>query len=148
MSEHDIGRPCDFEAASYPIYLRPDLLPFLDLDRLAFLWARERCTQRRDFETGGFEWLQALKKVRRRFGVRLEQVLMVNDTPRKLCRHYGNLIPVIPYEGSKADVLELALLPVFLDTLRARDSVRTIEKRGRRRHPAVKVARRGLDGNA
>ena len=69
--------------ASYCVYRRPHLAAFLDycfgnfkvavwtsasrdyaygiaskimaIDRLAFLWVRERCTPRRDYETGEIE---------------------------------------------------------------------------------------------
>lgn len=68
---------------------------------------------------------------------------MLDDTPRKLARHYGNLVPIRPFDGNTdGQDTELALLPVFLDTLKDCENVRKIKKRGWRRHPAVAAAHR------
>jgi RNA polymerase II subunit A small phosphatase-like protein len=53
---------------------------------------------------------------------------MIDDTPQKLERHYGNLIRVSPFEGDSSDNELRNLLP-YLNWLRSFDNVRTIEKR-------------------
>jgi RNA polymerase II subunit A small phosphatase-like protein len=63
-----------------------------------FVWARKRCTYRRNLETYEYEWLKNLSKVKRH-GYKLENIIMVDDTPAKLAKHYGNLVPVKSFEG-------------------------------------------------
>lgn len=94
---------------------------------LQFVWARERCTRRFDPELLDYEWSKDLSKLKRR-GYALEQVLMVDDTPAKLARHYGNLVRVRPYFGDTTDA-ELGPLADFLISLANVSNVRTIEKR-------------------
>jgi hypothetical protein len=61
---------------------------------------------------------------------------MVDDTPGKLARQYGNYIRVTPYLGNEDD-RELALLTRYLRELRDVENVRRIEKRGW--HPRVSL---------
>ncbi|MEA9554858.1 HAD family hydrolase [Xanthomonas nasturtii] len=97
-----------------------------DID-LKFIWSRERCTMRFDPEHQDYEWTKNLGKIKRR-GYRLEQVLMVDDTPAKLAKHYGNLVRVKPFFGDLADQ-ELFRLGEYLPTLAKASNVRKIEKR-------------------
>jgi TFIIF-interacting CTD phosphatase-like protein len=99
---------------------------FPNVEQLAFLWSRERCTYRRNPDTYELEWLEDLKKVKRK-GYSLANIIMLDDTPEKLARNYGNLIPVKSFEGN--DDNELELLPKFLDKLATLDDVRKVEKR-------------------
>jgi Dullard-like phosphatase family protein len=99
----------------------------LSSQRPKFVWARKRCTYRRNLETYEYEWLKNLSKVKRR-GYTLEQVVMVDDTPTKLAKYYGNLLPVKPFEGKLSDD-ELQLLPRFLEKLVKVENVRKVEKR-------------------
>lgn len=92
-----------------------------------FVWSRERCTRRFDPDTHDFEWAKNLDKVKRR-GYPLERVLIVDDTPKKLDRHYGNLVRVKPFEGDPSDT-ELFGLIEYLPTLADAANVRCIEKR-------------------
>ncbi|MBD3424639.1 MAG: NLI interacting domain protein, partial [Candidatus Latescibacteria bacterium] len=57
---------------------------FKDVD-LAFVWARDRCIKRMDLESHEQYWVKDLKKVKRR-GYDLEQVIIVEDSPRNLER--------------------------------------------------------------
>ncbi len=100
---------------------------FPDPTVLKFVWARERCVHRRDLETGETIWIKDLKKVKR-LGYSLDQVLIVDDSPEKVTRNYGNFIWVTPYEGSPADD-ELAALAIYLTGLAQCENVRSIEKR-------------------
>jgi Dullard-like phosphatase family protein len=102
-----------------------NILP--DSQKPAFVWARDRCTYRRSPDTYELEWLKDLAKVKRR-GYNLEHIIMIDDTPAKLARHYGNLVTVKSFEGDLLDN-ELALLPAFLSKLYKVENVRRVEKR-------------------
>jgi TFIIF-interacting CTD phosphatase-like protein len=100
--------------------------------QLAFLWGRERCTLRVDWELRESVRIKDIVKLRRR-GYDDRRVLFVDDSPEKLVRSYGNLVCVRPFLGDPAD-RELALLERYLEQLGPLDNVRTIEKRGWQRH--------------
>lgn len=95
---------------------------------LAILWCRDRCTRRFDGEAQMHYWVKDLRKLKR-MGFRLEDILIVDDTPQKAERNYGNHIRVSEWQGDETDD-ELLLLKEFLNTLRTIPSVRTVEKRG------------------
>jgi carboxy-terminal domain RNA polymerase II polypeptide A small phosphatase len=69
-----------------------------------------------------------LKKIKR-MGYRLERVLIADDTPGKVERHYGNAVYVPPFFGDPDDET-LPRLARFLFSLRDVPNVRTLEKRG------------------
>ena len=151
-----LERPPDVVVGEYLVYRRPGLEAFLQTvskqftlavwtssglpyaqqvvraafsDRipLAFLWARERCTARVDSGSRETYWVKDLKKVKR-LGFPLEQILIVDDSPEKLERNYGNHLRVSPFEGSSDDQ-ELALLARYLDLVKGAANVRVLEKR-------------------
>jgi RNA polymerase II subunit A small phosphatase-like protein len=95
---------------------------------LKFAWARSRCTRRYDAELQTEYWVKDLKKVAR-LGYPLEQVLMVDDSPEKLQRQYGNHIRVAPFVGDPED-RELEMLLPFLAHMAGVENVRSTEKRG------------------
>lgn len=95
---------------------------------LEFLWARERCTLAYDKGAHEREWIKNLAKVKRR-GFPLERVIMVDDSPAKLARNYGNLVRVTPFEGNAEDD-ELPLLQRYLHALKEVPNIRAVEKRG------------------
>ncbi|MGC4006389.1 MAG: HAD family hydrolase [Pirellulales bacterium] len=97
-------------------------------EELCFLWSRERCIQRFDQETREITWLKDLKKVVRQ-GYQLERTLILDDSPEKLARNYGNLVRVSPFEGDRQDDELTRVLP-FLRTLASAADVRRVEKRG------------------
>lgn len=110
---------------------------FPKLDALQFVWGRSRATYRHiaytdDFTANAYDpehffYIKDLSKVRR-LGWPLERVLIVDDTPEKCIRNYGNAIYPTPYEGSLQDE-ELPHLASYLETLRDVHNVRKIEKR-------------------
>lgn len=108
---------------------------------LKFVWGRSRCTQQRDnggdnlygFGGGDFYWVKDLKKVRNIFGLPLDHILIVDDSPEKAERNYGNLVLIRPFYGAKDDN-ELILLKHYLPELALKDNVRKIEKRKWREH--------------
>jgi len=55
-------------------------------------------------------------------------VLVVDDSPEKHTRNYGNLVRVSPFLGD-ADDDELPRLAAYLSSIRAESDVRTLEKR-------------------
>lgn len=94
----------------------------------AFVWGRSRCVRRYDHEQSEEYHVKDLKKVKR-LGYRLERVLIADDTPRKVQRHYGNALYVPPFFGDPTDEV-LPRLARFLVSLRDVPNVRTLEKRG------------------
>jgi TFIIF-interacting CTD phosphatase-like protein len=102
-------------------------LVFADPSSLAFVWARDRCTPERNFDTDTWTHAKRLKKLRRK-GYDLRRVLMVDDSPEKHSRNYGNLVAVKPFFGDRDD-RELSHLAPYLVALSVVDNVRAIEKR-------------------
>lgn len=94
---------------------------------LKFVWCSGRCTRRFNHEWREHYWLKDLRKVKR-LGFAIERVLIVDDSPEKVARHYGNHVRVAPFTGDVADTELRDLLP-FLRQLRDVPNVRTIEKR-------------------
>jgi len=154
-TEHPLPIQHDFRCGSYFIHKRPFVHEFLDVCAgsydlsvwtsstvtyarciqtmlfdgvpLEFLWARDRCTLRFDPDWGVHYWAKDLKKVKRA-GYDLERVLMVDDTPKKLERNYGNLVVVTEFTGDPKD-RELLRLAPYLESLAGRPDLRRIEKR-------------------
>ena len=156
-SEVPLGRPADFIAGTYHVYKRPFVDDFLlqvrewfwvavwtssspnyaqavvaDLfpnpDELAFVWASDRCTTVYDPDLLQYHQTKKLEKLKRK-GYRLENVIVVDDSPEKHRSAYGNLVRVKPYTGMPTDD-ELPNLTAYLEQLRAVPNVRGIEKRG------------------
>ena len=159
-SEEYLGYDQDFEAGHYLVYKRPYLKEFLEFcfekfrvavwtssgedyaevvvnsvfggkDRLEFVWARNRCVQRFDPQLYEQYFIKDLRKVKKR-GFSLDHIIMVDDTPKKLTRNYGNLVRVSPFEGDRRDEELLDLMP-FLEELQPAENIRPIEKRGWKR---------------
>lgn len=108
---------------------------------LAFVWGRSRATLRRNmiveadayldadyYFNSHYHYIKRLSKVKKK-GYRLEQMLIVDDTPHKSQCNYGNVIYPLPYGGDLNDN-ELFYLAQYLKTLAHVPNVRTIEKRG------------------
>jgi len=99
-----------------------------------FVWGKERCTEvlddPDDYGRGErFRWRKNLRKVKTRHGVDLGQVIMVDDSPEKLDRHYGNLVQIKPFSGDPNDRELLRLMPYLLE-LKQIENIRSVEKRG------------------
>jgi carboxy-terminal domain RNA polymerase II polypeptide A small phosphatase len=156
-TEEPLRRGQDFTVGPYAVYRRPHLTEFLascsacfslavwstasdDYVRAVvgrimppgvepvFAWGRSRCVRCYDHEAFEEEFLKDLKKVKRA-GYRLERVLIADDTPRKVRRHYGNAVYVPPFLGDPRDDT-LPRLARYLMSLRDVADVRTLEKRG------------------
>lgn len=99
-----------------------------------FVWGAERCTlvldAPDDFGRGDrFHWRKNLCKLRRRKDFCLEHTIMLDDSPEKLDRHYGNLLRIRPFEGDPGD-RELLRVMRYLLELKDAPNIRAIEKRG------------------
>lgn len=103
---------------------------------LAFVWTRERCTPRYDYEAAEMIWEKKLAKLRRRGKYRLENVIVIDDCWQMWRCSYGNLVAVIPYHGASQDD-ELQQLMRYLATLKEAANVRQVEKRGWRQRLAI-----------
>jgi carboxy-terminal domain RNA polymerase II polypeptide A small phosphatase len=111
---------------------------------LSFVWGRSRCTYCLDHarveqygytdHQSHYDFVKPLLKLRRR-GYRLERVLIVDDTPAKARRNYGNAIYPAEYLGAPDDQ-ELPRLLRYLVSLKDMDNVRRLEKRFWRDGPA------------
>jgi Dullard-like phosphatase family protein len=159
-SEEHLGYEHDFEVSHYLVYKRPYLREFIDFvlenfrvaiwtssgedyaaevvncifggkDKLEFVWARNRCVRRFDPKMFEQYFIKDLKKVRR-LGYSLDHILMIDDTPKKLMRNYGNLVRVSPFEGDRRDEELLDLMP-YLEELKSTKDIRSLEKRGWKR---------------
>lgn len=101
--------------------IKPDDVQF------EIVWARSRCSLRRDFD-GEYDYEKRLDKLKKK-GFTLEQMLIVDDTPSKSRTNYGNAIYIKEFTGDKND-RELQFLYDYLLTLKKVENVRPIEKRG------------------
>jgi len=156
-ADEQLARPAEFEVGPYKIVRRPGVDRFLefalahfrevaiwtastrsyaepvidrliDRSRLAFVWGRERCVQKVDWELRETVHLKDIAKLRKA-GYDDTQILFVDASPEKLARSFGNLVEVRPFVGDPDD-RELELLERFLIELGPVANVRTIEKRG------------------
>jgi len=147
----------DFETTLYYVYKRPFLKEFLDYcqnnfdlavwttggeefaamvveqlfpkeNLLKFIWSSKRCTQIFNPDLYEMDAIKNLKKVKKK-GYCLENVLMIDNTPSKLRKNYGNLIIINDFIGAQDDK-ELLLLIKYLEVLKMVDNVRVVEKRG------------------
>jgi len=156
-TEQPLTRPADFKTELYHVYKRPHVDTFLaycqhhfqvavwttagagfaklvvttifpDNYPLQFVWSNKRCTKAYDPETMQHYFLKNLAKLKRH-GYRLETIIMVDDTPLKLKKNYGNLIRIKAWFGDPTDH-ELLRLMHYLTDLKTVENIRTVEKRG------------------
>lgn len=98
----------------------PDLIPI-------FIWSRDRCTLRRDFDTDELFYRKDLKKATTK-GYPLSKMLIVEDSRRNVQSFYGNAIYIKPFTGEDQDT-ELKLLSIYLEKLSNCTDFRSVEKR-------------------
>jgi len=92
------------------------------------IWGRSKCSVRRNTIYDTYEYEKRLDKLKKK-GFRLEQILIVDDSPEKARTNYGNAIYIKEFTGNRDD-RELQFLYNYLLTLKSVNNVRTIEKRG------------------
>jgi hypothetical protein len=95
--------------------------------KLEIIWGRSRCSLKRDYILDNYYFEKRLGKLKKK-GFRLEQILIVDDTPGKLRNNYGNAIYIKEFSGDTNDE-ELKYLYDYLLTLKKVNNVRAIEKR-------------------
>jgi TFIIF-interacting CTD phosphatase-like protein len=154
--ETDLPWPPQRQVAHFRVYLRPGVQTFMNevldrfaavgvwtsassdyavamldrivaRDRLRFIFARDRCTPRRDVDLDEHYWVKDIRKLDG-FGFDPRQILFVDDKARGLERSYSNLVAVPPFLGDPDDRL-LGKLLGYLDRLGLVDDVRKIDKR-------------------
>lgn len=113
--------------ASTAEYAEPIVHHFVG-DPLVFLWDRARCTLHSDINTREWVYLKDIKKLVRA-GYAKERILIVDDTPAKIARSYGNYVHIAPFEGDLADE-GLKFLASYLVSIAATTNMRTLDKRG------------------
>lgn len=92
------------------------------------VWGRSKCTMKRDYLLDTYYFEKKLEKVKNK-GWRLEQVIIVDDSPEKARSNYGNAVYIKPFMGERSDE-ELKYLYEYLLKLKEVENVRTVEKRG------------------
>ncbi len=156
-TEQPLEHETDFRTELYHVYKRPHVEAFLEFCQenflvgvwttsgkdfaeivvksvflrnylLQFLWSRERCTRAYNPNTMETYYIKNLSKLKRQ-GYRLENIIMVDDTPMKLQKNYGNLIRIEEWLGNSEDK-ELLRLMKYLADLKEVENIRTVEKRG------------------
>ena len=156
-TEIELNHKCDFRIGKYYTYKRPNVEKLLsyciktfniavwssatelytkevvqqifpEVDKLCFVWSRDKCTYRIDLDTNEFIWIKNLKKVKK-LGFDLDRVIAVDDSPEKLSVNYGNLLMINPFYGDKNDN-ELIYLMKYLSFLENKSNIRAVEKRG------------------
>jgi carboxy-terminal domain RNA polymerase II polypeptide A small phosphatase len=155
-TQSELEIPCDFKFDRYFVYKRPYVEQFLtDISKhfsvgiwssagddyvneivrhikpnnvdFVVVWGRSKCSLRRDltFDTYCFE--KRLDKLKKK-GFKLEQILVVDDSPEKSRTNYGNAVHIKEFTGDLDDN-ELQVLYNYLLTFKSTENVRTIEKR-------------------
>lgn len=156
-TEIELGVLADFQFDKYFVHKRPNLDQFLaeiskhftigiwssaddayvteivkkvkpDNVEFEIIWGRSRCSLKRDYTFDTYYFEKRLDKLKKR-GFKIEQIIIVDDTPEKSRNNYGNAVYIKEFTGDKADE-ELKHLYDYLLTLKKVDNVRTIEKRG------------------
>ena len=110
----------DYVAAIVQRFLTPITEP-------EFSWARDKCTITFDHFNQAYVPEKRLKKLKK-LGYNLQRVLIVDDSPEKVRRNYGNAIYVDPWFGEPRDQ-ELRHLAEYLIRISAEPDFRNIEKR-------------------
>lgn len=113
--------------ASGQVYAEAVIDQIFNRDNLEFVWTSKHCTLARNFDTGEYDTIKNLRKLKVR-GYSLESIIVVDDTPSKHCRNFGNLVTVKEFNGDQNDN-ELKLLAAYLKKLSTVPNVRNVEKR-------------------
>ena len=92
-----------------------------------FIWSARQCTRRYDCLEFREYWIKNFRKLRL-VGYDLSQVIMVDDSPEKHIRNYGNLVEVSPFHGERDD-RELRLSMRYLLKIKDVENIRAMEKR-------------------
>lgn len=72
---------------------------FIDTNNLKFVWSSKNCINK----STGVNFIKDLRKLRR-FGYLTHEIIIVDDSPEKVCRQPKNLIKIAPFFGNQNDV--------------------------------------------
>ena len=81
----------------YVSFMANQLFP--EPNSIKFAWSGKRCIHR----SSGISNIKDLRKLRR-FGYLDHEILIVDDSPEKVCRQPKNLVRIAPYDGKLDDV--------------------------------------------
>jgi carboxy-terminal domain RNA polymerase II polypeptide A small phosphatase len=95
--------------------------------QLEIVWGASKCTPKRDLSMDQYYWVKRLDKQKSK-GFKIEQILIVDDSPEKSKDNFGNAIPIKKFTGELFDN-ELPILYKYLLTLKHVPNVRRLEKR-------------------
>lgn len=96
---------------------------------LKFVWTGDKCVWSFSPDDYNRVPIKDLRKVvRSRFAKSLDRILIIDDSPAKLRRNYGNLLQIKPFFGGLDDD-ELSRILKPLEKLRSEPNVRLVEKR-------------------
>lgn len=105
---------------------------------LEFVWGRTKCTQQFNYQSiddlgysdyyNHLNYAKILKKVRKKGIAKMEEILIVDDTPEKSKYNYGNAIYPSEFTGDNTDD-ELLHLLNYLIEIKGEPNFRLIEKR-------------------
>lgn len=95
--------------------------------QLEFIWGRSKCSLKRDMTFDSYYFSKPFKKLKSK-GYDLEKILIVDDSPEKTEKNYGNAIYIKEFKGTPDE--ELKKLSLYLQTFKTISNVRSIEKRG------------------
>ncbi|MFW7379253.1 MAG: HAD family hydrolase [Oligoflexus sp.] len=79
------------------------LFPADFIDKLIFIWSRKDCQIKRTWLRRHPFFYKDLSKVVEVFAYSLEQILMIDDTPHKVCKQPENLLLMPPWTGDPQD---------------------------------------------
>lgn len=156
-TEKKLNKKEDFKIFNYFVYNRPHLVFFLQelskhfkmgiwssgsddyvqkiINKITpkdiqfeIVWGRSRCSIKRDFESQDYCYEKRLDKLKRK-GFKLEKILLIDDSPEKAKKNYGNAIYIKEFIDDNRDN-ELLKLLKYLISLKNVENIRIIEKRG------------------
>lgn len=104
-----------------------------------FIWGRSRCSLKYLIKNDSLSYfsdyraeptyVKKLSKVKNKFNIKLQNMLIVDDSPEKCIENYGNHIYINPFIDNNHDN-SLLKLHSYLIYLEDKDNYRIIEKRG------------------
>jgi len=100
---------------------------FNDVNKLKIVLTSNHCVRKFNHDIGCHYTIKDLKKIVRKTGHPIEQVLMIDDSKEKVERNYGNAIIVNEFTGQPDDD-ELPELLKYLELIGPVENVRTVDK--------------------
>lgn len=92
------------------------------------VWGQSKCSLKRDMTYDTYVYEKRLDKLKKK-GFRMEQILIIDDSPEKARTNYGNAIYIKAFIGSRDDI-ELQHLYHYLLTFKTVDKCAPCRKAG------------------